>query len=74
VGRRKKPIDLGNLADEAQAALNYLYDQGYEKEVQAVRAYIVGQGEHFVRTQRTSREMIGDLTRKLLRTTDAEAS
>lgn len=57
----KKKVDLGKLADEAQAALNFLAEQGYEDEVQAVRDYLIAQGEHFAETQRINRDILRSL-------------
>lgn len=61
--KRKTPVDLNALADEANLAMNSLYGLGYEKEVDAIRNFIRAQGEHFVKMQKVARDIAAQLGR-----------
>lgn len=65
-GRPNKPRpNLNQMADAAQAALEKMYDDGYEDEVTTVREFLVAQGKHFVETQKTNREMLRELSSRI---------
>lgn len=66
MAKRRIPLDLGLLADNANDALNHLARQGYEKEVQTIRTFLIEQGENWKRTQRIQHQVAGKLARDLL--------
>ena len=65
MGRRKKAPDLGALADDANRALNSLYNEGYVEEVDAIRGFLIAQGEDFQSTLRVQHQIALDLARRM---------
>lgn len=64
--KEKAAVDLGQLADDSQDALNYLYAQGYVEQVDAIRRFITEQGENFRRTMLMQRDIANDLSHKVV--------
>ena len=62
---KKKPVDLGELADKANEALTKLWEAGYKDEVKALRRFIYAEGDYFRETMQTNREINSELTRQL---------
>jgi len=54
---RKKPVDLGALADEVNDILHALVRAGYADEVARIRTFLEEQGKHFMTAQKTNRDI-----------------
>lgn len=63
---RKKPVDLGSLADEVNEILHALVRAGYVDEVAKIRTFLEEQGQHFVKAQKTNRDINNNVSRRLL--------
>ena len=63
--KRKTRPDLGKLADDANKALSDLVAEGYEKEVQTIRTFLIENGEHHKRLMRLQHQIAGKLVRDL---------
>lgn len=63
--KRKTSAQLEAIADKAMTALGYLEAQGYDKEVGAIREFLVAQGEYFVAERKVSRDVAAELGRQI---------
>jgi hypothetical protein len=63
-GHKKKPVDLGEMADRVNEVLTQLWDAGYEKEVRVIRDFIHAEG-FFREMMHTNREVNAELSKQL---------
>lgn len=62
---RKKPVDLGDLADRVNEALYRVHEAGLVDEADTIRTYIHASASFFSNAIKVNREVNGELNRQL---------